>query len=253
MKKLLIAILGIAGLTAIASAQNYVINSVPYTINSPGYYLLVRDIFSNANAKITITASNVVLNLGGHTLQVSSTDECVLAEGEGPVHPVTNVTIQNGALVNNLAGCIFLVSANGCAIDHVAATSAGQCTLFDISGANNLISNCIFVSGNPASLQGPVGPHGPGLSTVALLGCGDVIEHNIVTSTDPFWGSIGSGTTGAAPSMVGNAVRNNVIHSHPALSGPSVNLDQYDVYIGNLFPGRPQGATNVNGGIHATE
>ena len=57
------------------------ISSVPYTINSPGIYYLAKNVFTNANAKITISASSVVLDLGGHTLQVSSTDECTFVKG----------------------------------------------------------------------------------------------------------------------------------------------------------------------------
>ena len=226
--------------------------SVPYTISSPGIYYLANDIFSHANAKITISASNVVLDLGGHALQVSSIDECIYVEGGGPQARVTNVTIQNGALVNNVAGCIFLNFTNGCVIDHVSATAAGQCTLFDFSGVNNRISNCIFASGKPASLQGPFGPHGPAFSTVSLEGCSDLIENNIITSAEA--AAIESGTTGAAGQVAESALRNNVVRSPiVATPSPSVSLDEFDVYIGNLFPGKPAGANNVTGGVHATE
>ena len=165
---------------------------------------------------------------------------------------MTNVTIENGALVNNVAGCIFLQYANGCVIDHVSATAAGQCTLFDVSGANNRISNCIFASGKPASLQGPFGPRGPALNTVNLLGCSDLIENNIITSAE-VGAAIASGITGSAASTAGNALRNNVVRSLSLAGTTPVSLDEYDVYIGNLFPGRPAGATNVTGGVHATE
>ena len=252
---LTIALLGIANCGfAFQTGSNEAaipINSVPYTISSPGIYYLANDIFSHQNAKITISASSVVLDLGGHTLQVSSTDECIFVEGAGFPNPVTNVTIQNGALVNNVAGCIFLWYANGCVIDHVSATAAGQCTLFDVSGADNRISNCTFASGKPASLQGPFGSHGPALNTVALLGCSDLIENNIITSAEV--GAVASGNTGSAASTAGNALRNNVVRS-PSLAGAApVSLDEYDVYIGNLFPGKPAGATNVTGGVHATQ
>jgi hypothetical protein len=49
-----IAIVGFALLesAAFAIAQNRVINSVPYTISSPGYYSLERDLITKANAEI---------------------------------------------------------------------------------------------------------------------------------------------------------------------------------------------------------
>ena len=94
MNKLLIltiALLGIANCGfAFQTGSNEAaipINSVPYTINSPGIYYLANDIISHANAKITISASNVVLDLGGHTLQVSSTDECIFV-GARAIPPI---------------------------------------------------------------------------------------------------------------------------------------------------------------------
>jgi hypothetical protein len=69
-----ISIFGIAllGAAAIASAQTRIINSVPYSISSPGTYTLANNIISKANAKIRIAASNVVLDLEGHTFEVSA-------------------------------------------------------------------------------------------------------------------------------------------------------------------------------------
>ena len=250
MKKLLILAIALLGIVhhgfAFETGSNEAaipIVSEPSTISSPGIYYLANDIFSDANAKITISASNVVLDLGGHTLQVSSTDECILIAGQtfGPGTVWTgagrgsfNVTIQNGALINNVAGCIFIRAGHGCVIDHVSATSAGQCTLFDEAGASNRISNCIFASGNPATLQGPIGPHGPLEYTVFLLGCGDLFENNVATSiTGP---AIYSGNTGGVGTTLGNVLRNNVVWS-PLAPISSVLIGQFDVSTGNLFPG----------------
>jgi hypothetical protein len=259
MKKLLITSIAILGIVHHGFAFDtgsdeaaIPISSVPYTINSPGIYYLAKNIFTNANAKITISASSVVLDLGGHTLQVSSTDECIFVKGTVGGPPVTNVTIQNGALVNNVAGCIFLNFTNGCVIDHVSATAAGQCTLFDEGGANNRISNCIFASGKPASPQGPFGKNGPAPCTVFLEGCSDLVENNIITSAES--GAVESANTGGV-GLATNALRNNVVRT-PLFGAPSpsVVLDGFnDVYIGNLFPGKPAGANNVTGGVRATE
>jgi hypothetical protein len=264
MKKFLVlltgAILGIANYgfafeTAVPQLAIPIV-SVPYTISNPGIYYLATNITTTANAKITITASNVVLDLAGRTLSVSSTDACILIENPSSEQPVTNVTLQNGALVNNVAACISLVHTNGCIIDHVSATSAGQCTLFDLLGANNRISNCILLSGEPAEQQGPLGAHGPGPCTVYFEACSDFLYSNIITS--PIALAISSKVSGAAFSAAGNALRNNVVRSafsffSSAAPAPCVDLDQFDVYIGNLFPGKPAGATNVTGGVHATE
>jgi hypothetical protein len=65
---LVAAVIAIVNYTARAGE----ITSVPYTISSPGIYYLARDITStNPNANITLSASDVVLDLQGHTLQLA--------------------------------------------------------------------------------------------------------------------------------------------------------------------------------------
>jgi hypothetical protein len=249
-----IAIFGIAflGSAAIANAQIHEIHSVPYTISSPGIYFLLHDIISHANAKITITASNVVLDLGGHTIEVSTTDEIISVGSVFSSAIPNNIVIKDGALINDLAGCILLVDSKQCVLDHVSATAADQCVLLDESGVNNRISHCTFVSGIPTSLLGPVGCRGPGLATVELLGCSDLLEDNIITSAKV--SAISTVVTGCAAGSGGNVLRNNIIRAAASsVQGLAVLLDQFDVYIGLFFPGRPAGSINVTGGIHATE
>jgi hypothetical protein len=223
------------------------INSVPYTISAPGIYYLAKDIFSSANAKITISANNVLFDLGGHTLQVSAIGECILVEG-------INVTVQNGTLINNIGGGIFL-NAHTSVIDHIVATSAAACAFYDQegeypSGTNNRISNCVFLSGNDVS-SGPVTPRGPALYTVFFFGGGDLFENNIVTSIRPGVPAIYSANTGPVNSSFGNAIRGNIVRV-PA-GTIDIDMDEFDTYSGNLFPGQPPGNANVAGGVPATE
>jgi hypothetical protein len=266
MKKLLIlaiAILGIvhpgfafeAGSTESATS----INAVPYTISSPGIYYLASDIL-NGTGKITINASNVVLDLGGHTLQVSTPDECVLVQGNSdpgiPSVQNTNVTVQNGVLVNKVASCLNLAFTSNCTLEHLVCISAGQTTLLDGNSTNNRISHCSFTSGKPALPQGPNWKYGPGYCTIMLVGASDLLEDNIITS--PITMVIYSFNTGGESSFAGNTLVHNVIHAGSIASpigpvGPGVVLDQYDVYSALFFPGQPAGHVNVSGGVHATE
>ena len=50
------------------------ISSCPVTITAPGSYVLAKDLSCSGTA-ITITASNVDLHLGGHTLSGSSVED----------------------------------------------------------------------------------------------------------------------------------------------------------------------------------
>jgi len=129
------------------------IKSLPYTINSPGSYVLAKD-FVDGNVRITILVSNVVLDLGGHTLQTTtaSADLATIVVGgyneENDV-PVTNVTIQNGVIFNKTAGCIFMAGrVNNCLIDHVTASGKGQNAFLNRGGSNNRVTNSLFSSAN---------------------------------------------------------------------------------------------------------
>ncbi len=69
------------------------IGSLPFAITQPGSYVVVRNL-SGASGGITVSASNVTLDLNGFTL---SGDRLVLGHGIVVV-PGDNVAIQNGVL-----------------------------------------------------------------------------------------------------------------------------------------------------------
>src|SRR5215469_5292318 len=94
MKALLLT-LGAAALTAsLGWSQTYQINTLPYTISVPGDYILERNLTSNAPTLITITASDVTLDLNGHTLSSTSSKYAIYLGG------VQNVVIKNGSIHN---------------------------------------------------------------------------------------------------------------------------------------------------------
>ena len=71
IRKNLLVLLILAIVSHISSAGE--ISAVPYTITSPGVYYLEHDITSkNPNGNITISSSDVVLDLQGHTLQLAA-------------------------------------------------------------------------------------------------------------------------------------------------------------------------------------
>jgi hypothetical protein len=224
------------GLASIASAQNNEINSVPYTISSPGVYHLGKSIVNNTDAKITITSSDVALDLGGHLLQTSSSTASVVVSGMGVPRPAYNVTIRNGRIVNNVSGCIVLSTGNACVVDNVVAISAALWTVSDTLGVNNRISNCVLNSG----VQPPASPLQ--LGTLSLAGSSDLVEGNIITSTSPFWGPLDISESGGAISFAGNVIRNNVFHFNPQFLPrsepfPPPSNSGPDIFIGNLYPG----------------
>lgn len=79
--------------TAVASEARIPI-ATPTTIDDPGHYFVVRDLTSPAGSVITINTSDVILDLGGHTL--------TLAAASGRPLLITadasEITIRNGRL-----------------------------------------------------------------------------------------------------------------------------------------------------------
>jgi hypothetical protein len=103
----------------------------PYTISSPGSYIVVKDLTTAINLNcITITTSNVTLDLNGHTLYGYGTTQfysgtygtgilgttLTYISGSSTVYDVNNVSITNGRIMNfrnygvYLSGYNFLVS-----------------------------------------------------------------------------------------------------------------------------------------------
>ena len=92
-----------------------------------------------------------MLDLGG--LSTSATDACVVVQ-TNTAQPIQNVVIQNGAIMANVADCVYLVATTACTIDNVTMVTKAQSAFVDVEGSN-LIKHCIFVAQNPNASTGP--------------------------------------------------------------------------------------------------
>src|SRR5258706_3828220 len=79
--KTLLSVLPVAlGLLLANHAQaSTKISSCPYTITGPGAYVVTQDL-TCAGTAITILASKVDLNLGGHTTSISATGDGIYVQ-----------------------------------------------------------------------------------------------------------------------------------------------------------------------------
>jgi parallel beta-helix repeat protein len=115
-------------------------------INRSGSYEVTQDLnYSGSGAAITIAASPVVLNLGGHTLAGTSTAASTAAAGIRVVSSGYGASISNGTIANFLYGIrlegagynrIQLITGSHNAVDFVLQHSHG-----------NTIRNNVMVSG----------------------------------------------------------------------------------------------------------
>ena len=131
--------------SGLASAQVISISSCPVVISQPGSYIVTQDLTCPTPAvAITINASSVVLNLGGH--RVSGGMSHGIAVGA-----VSGVTILNGTIAG--FGGIVVANSTGNLISSNTATGNAPVDLFDSSATcdANLWASNAFVSANPPS------------------------------------------------------------------------------------------------------
>lgn len=86
------------------------INSVPYTISTPGFYYLDRNLTSTGNG-IIVSSSNVTIDLMGFTITGPSGGGNYGISTEG-TQEINNVEIRNGTITKFLTGIYSTVSKN---------------------------------------------------------------------------------------------------------------------------------------------
>jgi hypothetical protein len=173
-----VAALSIAlAFTSTLSSAQTVISSLPYTISTAGVYVLNQTLHypTGTGNAITITASNVILNLGGFGIintsdQTKTSATCIFA------NDVENVTIENGEIFGFYHGIFLAGATSGTNFNtgHVIQNlRLAYCTIDGIlleTVSNSLVQNCQ-------------------LSSIGATGGGTVVHSNaaavLVTSAVP--------------------------------------------------------------------
>jgi len=163
--------------------------SAGYTISTTGNYLLADDVFSNVSA-ITITNSNVVLDLNNKTLSSASAVATGITVNAG----VGNITIRNGAIIG--FGTPLSVGSNtsDIVLDGISAIDGSGGSSNILIGSSNIqrvtIRNCTTGGGvvTPAgvTLSGvAVGAISDcSLNGIQLSSCTDVVLSRVFTSNN---------------------------------------------------------------------
>ena len=109
-------------------------NVTGITINGPGIYVFDSDVVFNVAGSfaITINSDDVVIDLGGHTLNLNNT-----SSGGITFNNVNNITIQHGSIINATDNAIFVNSANNILLQDL--------TIESITGDSIFMQNSLMV------------------------------------------------------------------------------------------------------------
>jgi hypothetical protein len=138
------------------------ITSVPYTISTSGNYKLTKNLtYTGSSNAITVSASNVVLNLNGFTLSGTGSSKTSIAIYDDGFSSVTlqngtitgfaaaldcanasQILVQNLTMFNNELG-IDLNSCSYCAVQNCVMVGVGE----SVGGVgvvlNSTVANCV--------------------------------------------------------------------------------------------------------------
>lgn len=180
------------------------ISALPFDIIESGSYYLTQTIDAGGSNGITITASNVTLDLNGYTLlsDGSGTSSAVFCNAS-----ITNLVIRNGIISNWGGYGINGVSASHC---NIADMQVSGCNLSGVSvGINSRIENCTATNntfdGINANNQGQV------INCIASNNGTDGIDVNAssIVSTCVAFDNSANGIEASNTSEITNCVANN--------------------------------------------
>jgi parallel beta-helix repeat protein len=211
----------------------------PATIDQPGSYILTADLFipGSVGAGITITASDVWLDLNGHSITAPGN-----LTGAGiRVLNAQNVTVKNGNIVNALMGAVVMNSVN-VRLEGLNIRATGmpptapppEMGIMLVQTRNSVIQNNMIYN---AAL---------GVFVRGSRSFGNRIEGNTIMGTTA--GAFGicynpaDNDTGAPK---GDLVSNNLIRGYPVAIQISSRAD-YNVISGNTLIFTTEGLLNEN-------
>jgi len=186
--------------TVLSSAQT-VINSLPYTVNTAGVYVVNQSLHytSGSGSAITVTASNVTINLNGYGITNTSDQTKTQARGISG-NNVENLTVENGEIFGFFDGIVLTGPTSGVNFNagHVLqGLRLAYCTSVGIvlaNASNCLIQNCQLSSIGTTGGGIQVSGGAFGIEIASLIGGNRVYRNQVLNATSVgfFGGAIGS-------------------------------------------------------------
>ena len=228
-------------LAAAVAAQPSGLRSIasPGTIDQPGSYILTSDIFvpPSIGVGIAITASEVMLDMNGHTITAPGN-----LTGAGiRIAGAQNVTVKNGFIVNALMGAVVMNSTN-VRLEGLSIRATGlppsapppEIGIMLVQTRNAVVANNMIVN---AAL---------GIFVRGSRSFGNRIEGNTITGTTAgAFGICYNPADGDTAAPKGDLVKGNLIRGYPAAIQMSLRSD-YNVVTGNTLIYTMEGVLNEN-------
>lgn len=169
--------------------------TAPQAIKAPGSYILANDITSTSpGAAIDIQASDVTLNLNGHTITTQG-DGVIIEPNDinNNNSPVVNAHVSNGQIVAAAHGLIIFASS--CLVNGLNVTVGQSGTAIVIEHGNfNRVNSCVLAAATGQTA---------GSAFSLFLTSHNTIQNNILAGV--FNGTIGeSDQAGASATVVGD-------------------------------------------------
>ncbi len=211
----------------------------PTTIDQPGSYALTNDLFvpGSVGVGIAITASDVTLDLGGHSITAPGN----LSGAGVRITGAQNVTVRNGNIVNALMGAVVMNSAN-VRLEGLSIRATGlppsapppEIGIMLVQTRNAVVTNNMIFN---AAL---------GIFVRGSRSFGNRIEGNTITGTTAgVFGICYNPADGDTSAPKGDLVTGNLIRGFPAAIQVSSRAD-YNVFTGNTLLYTEEGIINAN-------
>ena len=118
------------------------ISSLPYTISTPGFYYLSKDL-STSGAGITVNVDNVTIDLMGFSLKYTGITGAAGIDMNGR----TNVEIRNGTVISFSYGIHESNATNGAKHRVINVRAINNSYGIWLAGVNHLVNGCTGSNG----------------------------------------------------------------------------------------------------------
>ena len=143
--------------TTLAGAVSYKSNIDYSNMGGSGTYKLLKDITCNSRIVPGLFASNVTIDLNGHTLTSTATDEAFLFSRAGSAASHNSYTITNGTIIAPGDGIQLLANYADLTLDGVTVNAAGDYGIVTngTKTGNNITVTNSDISGGAAGIYKP--------------------------------------------------------------------------------------------------